>query len=107
MKKLIKYLPLLIFAFICVSLAAGNWQNRRGQTLPRDQASTVCSETCDRFVSCAASQLPPVMPAATFRSGCYSGCMKHAITVKDCLDRGATTCEEIMQCSLKAHFKKQ
>ncbi|MBI39600.1 MAG: hypothetical protein CMF59_08370 [Leptospiraceae bacterium] len=107
MKKLRNYLPLLLFALFCFSLAAANWQNRRGHSLPEEQAATVCSETCDRFVSCAASQLPPNMPASTFRSGCYSGCMKHAGTVKDCLDRGASTCEEIMQCSLKSHFKKQ
>ncbi|MEQ8353668.1 MAG: Cys-rich protein [Leptospiraceae bacterium] len=107
MKGIRKYSPLLLFATVCMSLAAANWKDRSGAELPSEEATAVCSQTCNQFASCASSQLPPHMSAETFRSGCYSGCMKHAGTVKNCLSRGAITCEEIMECSLKAHFKKQ
>ncbi|MBU43515.1 MAG: hypothetical protein CMN76_09870 [Spirochaetaceae bacterium] len=108
MSTLRKYLPLILFGLLCGGLAASNHLSVRSPgDIEAEKAAQVCSETCEKFTGCVSQELPSHLNVDTFRSGCYSGCMKHAATVENCLKKGAGTCEEIMQCSLKSHFDKQ
>lgn len=71
------------------------------------EAAAMCSSTCNTFTACAAADLPPNLSKETFESGCYSGCMKHADTIGACVRSGASSCEEIMDCSLQKHFQRE
>lgn len=109
MKSALKYLPLSVFALMCVGLAASNHLSdfADGSSLSKEQAAEVCSSTCRKFTECAAPGLPPQLSRSTFENGCYSGCMKHAETIHDCVSQGASSCEEIMKCSMDTHFQRR
>ncbi|MCB1139575.1 MAG: Cys-rich protein [Leptospiraceae bacterium] len=109
MKRTKRFLPLVAFAVFCAGLAASNHVSSIGAPsgMTEPEAAAMCSSTCSTFTACAAPQLPPNLSKATFESGCYSGCMKHADTIGACVRSGASSCEEIMDCSLQKHFQRE